>query len=78
MVDEAHITTIAMHPAARGQGLGELLLVSLIDISYNIGQSGLRWRFVFRIISPRIYTANMVFVKLVCATVIIAIIRKTL
>ncbi|GHO84503.1 ribosomal protein S18-alanine N-acetyltransferase [Dictyobacter formicarum] len=37
MVDEAHITTIAMHPAARGQGLGELLLVSLIDISYNIG-----------------------------------------
>ncbi|GCE06446.1 ribosomal protein S18-alanine N-acetyltransferase [Dictyobacter aurantiacus] len=37
MVDEAHITTIAMHPNARGQGLGEFLLVSLIDISYNIG-----------------------------------------
>lgn len=37
MVDEAHITTIAMHPEYRGNGLGEFLLVSLIDISYNIG-----------------------------------------
>ncbi|GCE20470.1 ribosomal protein S18-alanine N-acetyltransferase [Dictyobacter kobayashii] len=37
MVDEAHITTIAMHPDYRGHGLGEMLLVSLIDISYNIG-----------------------------------------
>jgi len=37
MVDEAHITTIAMHPGHRGQGLGELMLVSLIDIAYSIG-----------------------------------------
>jgi ribosomal-protein-alanine N-acetyltransferase len=37
MVDEAHVTTIAMHPEHRGHGLGELLLVSLIEISYNIG-----------------------------------------
>ena len=37
MVDESHITTIAMHPDHRGQKLGEFLLVSLIDISYNIG-----------------------------------------
>ena len=37
MVDEAHVTTIAMHPEHRGQGLGEFLLVSLIDISYSIG-----------------------------------------
>ncbi len=37
MVDEAHITTIATHPNFRGRGLGELLLVNLIDISYNIG-----------------------------------------
>jgi ribosomal-protein-alanine N-acetyltransferase len=37
MVDEAHITTIATHPAFRRRGLGELLLVSLIDIAYNIG-----------------------------------------
>lgn len=36
MVDEAHITTIAMHPAHRRQGLGELLLVNLIDIGYAI------------------------------------------
>jgi ribosomal-protein-alanine N-acetyltransferase len=37
MVDEAHITTIAMHPEHRGQGLGEFMLMSLIDISYDIG-----------------------------------------
>ena len=37
MVDEAHITTIALHPDYRGRGLGELLLVNLIDISYKIG-----------------------------------------
>jgi ribosomal-protein-alanine N-acetyltransferase len=37
MVDEAHITTIAMHPNYRGMGLGEFLLISLIDIAYEIG-----------------------------------------
>src|SRR6266478_4595778 len=37
MVDEAHITTFAMHPDYRRQGLGELMLASLIDISYDIG-----------------------------------------
>ncbi|GHO45443.1 ribosomal protein S18-alanine N-acetyltransferase [Ktedonospora formicarum] len=37
MVDEAHITTIAMHPEFRRLGLGEFLLVSLIDIAYEIG-----------------------------------------
>jgi [ribosomal protein S18]-alanine N-acetyltransferase len=37
MVDEAHITTIAMHPDHRRMGLGEFMLVSLIDIAYQIG-----------------------------------------
>jgi ribosomal-protein-alanine N-acetyltransferase len=37
MVDEAHITTIAMHPDYRRLGLGEFMLASLIDISYDIG-----------------------------------------
>lgn len=37
MIDEAHITTIAMHPHYRRHGLGEFLLVSLIDIAYSIG-----------------------------------------
>ena len=37
MVDEAHITTIAVHPDYRGRGLGELELMSLIDIAYQIG-----------------------------------------
>lgn len=40
MVDEAHVTTIATHPEVRRRGLGELLLVSLIDIGYQIGA---RW-----------------------------------
>jgi ribosomal-protein-alanine N-acetyltransferase len=37
MVDEAHVTTIAMHPQYRRQGLGEFLLVNLIDIAHSIG-----------------------------------------
>lgn len=37
MVDEAHVTTIAMHPHFRRRGLGEYMLASLIDIAYEIG-----------------------------------------
>jgi ribosomal-protein-alanine N-acetyltransferase len=31
IVDEAHISTLAVHPERRGLGLGELLLVALIE-----------------------------------------------
>ncbi len=37
MVDEAHITTIAMHPDYRRLGLGEFMLMHLIEIAYSIG-----------------------------------------
>ncbi len=37
MVDEAHVTTIAMHPNFRRRGLGEYMLASLIGIAYEIG-----------------------------------------
>ena len=40
MTDEAHITTIASHPEARGQGVGEFLLVALIHRAMAIGA---RW-----------------------------------
>jgi ribosomal-protein-alanine N-acetyltransferase len=40
LVDEAHICTIAVHPEWRGRGLGELLLLSLLDRSMKAG--GLR------------------------------------
>lgn len=33
MVDEAHLVTIAVAPGQRSKGLGELLLVSMIDLS---------------------------------------------
>jgi [ribosomal protein S18]-alanine N-acetyltransferase len=36
MPDEAHITTIAVRNAYRGQGIGELLLVGLIDLGYLV------------------------------------------
>lgn len=36
MVDEAHITTIAVHPDYRGKHLGEFLLSNMIDIAYRI------------------------------------------
>lgn len=31
LVDDVHISTIAVHPEWRGRGLGELLLISLLD-----------------------------------------------
>lgn len=37
MMDEAHITTIALRVSWRGKGLGELLLASLIEIAAEIG-----------------------------------------
>jgi ribosomal-protein-alanine N-acetyltransferase len=40
MTDEAHVTTIATHPAVRGRGVGELLLVALIHRGIEVGA---RW-----------------------------------
>ena len=37
VLDEGHITTIAVHPDLRGQGLGELMLVRLIEIAQEMG-----------------------------------------
>jgi [ribosomal protein S18]-alanine N-acetyltransferase len=37
MVDEAHITTIAVDPAYRSEGIGELLLLALLERSQDLG-----------------------------------------
>lgn len=37
MVDEAHITTLAVAPEWRGRGLGELMLIGLIEQSAGFG-----------------------------------------
>ncbi len=37
MVDEAHITTVAVDPKWRRRGLGELMVVALIEKSINLG-----------------------------------------
>lgn len=37
MLDEAHITTIAMRTKWRGKGLGELLLASLVETAFDVG-----------------------------------------
>jgi ribosomal-protein-alanine N-acetyltransferase len=37
MVDEAHVSTIATHREWRGRGIGELLLVAMIDHATEIG-----------------------------------------
>jgi [ribosomal protein S18]-alanine N-acetyltransferase len=39
MVDEAHISTIASHPEWRRRGIGELLLLAMIDTAADIGAS---------------------------------------
>jgi [ribosomal protein S18]-alanine N-acetyltransferase len=36
MADEAHVTTIAVHPKYRGEGIGELLLLHMIDTARAI------------------------------------------
>jgi [ribosomal protein S18]-alanine N-acetyltransferase len=54
MVDEAHITTIAVHPKYRGEGVGELLLLQMIDTAqeaqalyhkYTFKEMGVRRRY---------------------------------
>jgi ribosomal-protein-alanine N-acetyltransferase len=37
MVGEAHITTIAVDPAYRSEGIGELLLLALLDLAIDLG-----------------------------------------
>jgi ribosomal-protein-alanine N-acetyltransferase len=37
MVDEAHVTSVAVHPFCRGRGLGELLMLSLMDVAMRMG-----------------------------------------
>lgn len=39
LVDEAHVCTIAVHPQWRGRGLGELLLLSLLEQGLASGAS---------------------------------------
>jgi ribosomal-protein-alanine N-acetyltransferase len=67
LVDDAHICTIAVHPRWRGQGLGDLLLLSLLDravergahratlevrVSNRVAQ-GLYRKFGFHVVSRR-------------------------
>jgi len=40
VMDEAHITTIAVDPPSRGQGIGERLLIALIE---KAAERGARW-----------------------------------
>jgi ribosomal-protein-alanine N-acetyltransferase len=35
LADEAHISTIAVHPACRGRGYGELLLLNILFLAYE-------------------------------------------
>jgi ribosomal-protein-alanine N-acetyltransferase len=67
LMDDAHIATIAVHPQWRGRGLGELLLLSLLDravelnafratlevrVSNHVAQN-LYYKYDFAIISRR-------------------------
>ncbi|MFN2219696.1 MAG: ribosomal protein S18-alanine N-acetyltransferase [Anaerolineae bacterium] len=67
LVDEAHICTIAVHPERRCQGLGELLLIALLDQAMergarrgtlevrvtNLAAQGLYHKYGFEIVSVR-------------------------
>jgi [ribosomal protein S18]-alanine N-acetyltransferase len=74
MVDEAHVTSIAVRPEFRGRGLGQLLMLALFDIALqkesrwltlevrlsNAGAQNLYKKLGFREagIRPRYYTDN--------------------
>lgn len=74
MVDEAHVTTFAVLPAWRRQGVGGRLMVALMDLAYDLRASivtlevrlsneaarGLYARFGFRPVGirPRYYSDN--------------------
>jgi ribosomal-protein-alanine N-acetyltransferase len=74
LVDEIHISTIAVHPQWRRRGLGELLLVSLLDLGAeldarratlevrisNLAAQGLYHKYGFEIVSrqKRYYADN--------------------
>jgi [ribosomal protein S18]-alanine N-acetyltransferase len=74
MVDEAHVTTFAIHPDWRRQGLGERLLMALLDLAIerrsseatlevrlsNLPARRLYEKFGFRPVGirPRYYTDN--------------------
>jgi ribosomal-protein-alanine N-acetyltransferase len=49
IVDEAHISTLAVHPDFRGQGIGELLLNTVLDNSSRMGA---------RIVTLEVRTSN--------------------
>jgi ribosomal-protein-alanine N-acetyltransferase len=40
MVDEAHVTSVAVRPDFRGRGLGELLMLTLFEVGLRLGA---RW-----------------------------------
>jgi ribosomal-protein-alanine N-acetyltransferase len=74
MVDEAHVTTFAVHPRYRRRGIGERLLLSLLDLSIarrareatlevrlsNLGARRLYEKYGFRPVGirPRYYSDN--------------------
>lgn len=37
LVDEAHVSTIAVHPSDRGRGIGEALLLAALDLAGRLG-----------------------------------------
>ena len=50
MLDEAHVTTIAIHPGYRNRGLGELQLSTLIAMAYDINAQ----RVTLEVVSPTV------------------------
>jgi ribosomal-protein-alanine N-acetyltransferase len=67
IVDEAHISTIATHPDWRGRGLGEMMLVALIEVAMlrgaveatlearvsNVVAQGLYRKYAFAVVGRR-------------------------
>lgn len=57
IMDEAHITTIAVHPHHRKKGLGEKLLQKLIDVGY---EKNAKW-FTLEVRASNLAAQNMYY-----------------
>ena len=57
IVDEAHITTIAVHPLYRKQGLGEKILQKMIETGY---EKGVKW-FTLEVRASNIAAQNLYY-----------------
>jgi GNAT superfamily N-acetyltransferase len=73
---ELHLITISIHPRYRGLGLGEWLLLTLLEEGQKLAAEGLPWKSGFLILWRKLFIKNMAFKKSGAAPAITATMAK--